>query len=146
MSTPAPSSPDRRTVLRGVAAAGVVGAAGLPLAACATEAGSKEIGPKAGDKGPETVGKLPEISVGAGKVFKDSKVVVVQPSKDVYKAYDARCPHQGCLVDEVKQGVVKCPCHGSQFDINDGSVVRGPAVQGLPELPMKVVDGEVVVG
>ncbi|WP_436773777.1 Rieske (2Fe-2S) protein [Yinghuangia sp. YIM S09857] len=139
--------PGRRTVLRGVAAAGAAGAAGVALTACTTEnSGAQADGPRAGDQGPVTIGKVPEISVGAGKVYPDSRVVVTQPEKGVYKAFDARCPHQGCLVKKVEQGVINCPCHGSQFDVNDGSVVRGPANKGLPELPTRVVDGDVVVG
>ncbi|WTW94333.1 Rieske (2Fe-2S) protein [Streptomycetaceae bacterium NBC_01309] len=141
------SAPDRRTVLRGVAVAGAVGAVGVPLAACTTEnSGARADSPRAGEQGPVTIGKVPDISVGAGKVFEDSRVVVTQPAKGVYKAFDARCPHQGCLVKKVEQGVINCPCHGSQFDVNDGSVVRGPANTALPELPAKVVDGDIVVG
>ncbi|MDI2126283.1 Rieske (2Fe-2S) protein [Yinghuangia seranimata] len=148
MTQPTPSTPDRRTVLRGVAAAGAVGAAGVALSACskASYGGEKAAGDQAGAKGPVTVGKAPTVAVGAGKVFDDSRVVVTQPTKDVYKAFDARCPHQGCLVNKVEQGVIKCPCHGSQFSVTDGSVIRGPAASGLPELPAKVVDGDIVVG
>ncbi|UGQ10134.1 Rieske (2Fe-2S) protein [Yinghuangia sp. ASG 101] len=147
MTPTTPNAPDRRTVLRGAAAVGAVGAVAVPLAACTTEnSGAKAAGPRAGDAGPVTVGKVPDISVGAGKVFGESRVVVTRPEASVYKAFDARCPHQGCLVGEVEQGVVKCNCHGSQFDVNDGSVVRGPANSGLPELPLKVVDGDIVVG
>lgn len=151
MSATTPSRPesgtDRRTVLRGAAAVGAVGAVGVPLAACTAEkGGAKANAPRAGEQGPVTIGKVPEVSVGAGKVFPDSRVVVTQPAKGVYKAFDARCPHQGCLVKKIEQGAIHCPCHGSQFDVNDGSVLRGPANQGLPELPAKVVDGDIVVG
>lgn len=147
MTPTTPSAPDRRTVLRGAAVAGAVGAVAVPLAACTTEnAGAKAAGPRAGDQGPVTIGKVPDISVGAGEVFAESRVVVTRPEPNVYKAFDARCPHRGCLVDEVEQGVVKCNCHGSQFDVNDGSKVRGPATTGLPEIPLRIVDGDIVVG
>lgn len=141
------SAPDRRTVLRGVAVAGAVGAVGVPLAACTAEkSGAKADGPRAGEQGPVTIGKVPDIAVGAGKVYPDSRVVVTRPSAGVYKAFDARCTHAGCLVGKIEQGVVKCPCHGSQFDVGDGSVVRGPATKALPELPARIVDGDIVVG
>jgi len=147
MTPTTPPAPGRRTVLRGAAVVGAMGAAAVPLAACATEnSGAKAAGPRAGDEGPVTVGKVPDIAVGAGTVFKESRVVVTRPEPSVFKAFDARCPHQGCLVSEVEQGVVKCNCHGSRFDVADGSVVRGPARTGLPEIPLKVVDGDIVVG
>ncbi|GAA4953794.1 hypothetical protein GCM10023205_14090 [Yinghuangia aomiensis] len=145
--TTTPADPSRRSVLRGVAAVGALGAAGAAVTGCGTtEGGGAKAGSRPGAKGPVTVGKVPDVSVGAGKVYDDSAVVVTQPVKDQYKAFYARCPHQGCLVNKVEQGVVKCPCHGSQFSVTDGSVVRGPANEGLEELPSKVVDGNIVVG
>ncbi|MFI9723515.1 Rieske (2Fe-2S) protein [Streptomyces sp. NPDC052396] len=72
--------------------------------------------------------------MGGGKVFADreQKVVVTQPSKGDFKAFSAVCTHEGCTVASVSDGVIQCPCHGSEFDIRDGSVRRGPARQPLP--------------
>ncbi|MFE9453158.1 Rieske (2Fe-2S) protein [Streptomyces sp. NPDC006739] len=74
-------------------------------------------------------GDIPE---GGGKIFKESKVVVTQPAKGEFKAFSAICTHMGCTVDQVASGTIDCPCHGSQYRIADGSVVRGPAPRALP--------------
>ncbi|MFI7068358.1 transglycosylase domain-containing protein [Kribbella sp. NPDC050124] len=35
-------------------------------------------------------------------------------------------------------GTINCNCHGSRFNISDGSVVNGPATQPLPAKPIAV--------
>ena|SRR5215510_9335112 len=44
-------------------------------------------------------------------------------------AFDDTCPHMGCSLAEGKLDgtTVTCPCHGSQFDVVSGAVLRGPA-------------------
>jgi nitrite reductase/ring-hydroxylating ferredoxin subunit len=44
-------------------------------------------------------------------------------------AFDDTCTHQGCSLaeGELEGTVVTCPCHGSQFDVVSGEVLRGPA-------------------
>ena len=63
-------------------------------------------------------------------------------------AYSAVCTHTGCdtwLWQGEKQ-TLKCPCHDSEFDPKDGArVLVGPALRRLPALPLKVVDGVLVV-
>jgi Rieske Fe-S protein len=53
------------------------------------------------------------------------------------------CTHQGCTV-VVDRDVLVCPCHGSVFSTEDGSVTVGPAEEPLGDFPVEVVDGEVV--
>lgn len=73
-----------------------------------------------------------DIPVGGGKIFKDEKVVVTQPTKGDFKAFSAVCTHQGCTVASVTDGTINCPCHRSSFRIADGSVTGGPATRPLP--------------
>ena len=44
-------------------------------------------------------------------------------------AFQDTCSHRGCsLADGALSGAtVTCPCHGSQFDVTTGAVLRGPA-------------------
>ena len=82
--------------------------------------------------GGTELARTSDIPVGGGKVFKDHKIVVTQPAKDEFKAFSAICTHQGCLVDEVADGTIDCPCHGSKYRIADASVAVGPATRPLP--------------
>ena len=56
-----------------------------------------------------------------------------------FAAYSLTCTHLGCMVEEDQQGGFTCPCHQSQFDA-DGSVLRGPAKEPLPELRVAVLE------
>ena len=44
-------------------------------------------------------------------------------------AIDDTCTHKGCSLAKGKLDgtTVTCPCHGSQFDVTSGAVLRGPA-------------------
>jgi Rieske Fe-S protein len=87
--------------------------------------------------------KTSDIPVGGGKVFTDAAVVVTQPTKGTFKAFSTVCTHQGCPIDEVKNGTMNCPCHGSKFKIADGAVAAGPAPKPLPAKKINV-DGDSV--
>ena len=63
-------------------------------------------------------------------------------------AYTAICTHSGCNVDDwiERDRLLSCSCHESVFDPRDGArVVDGPAPRPLPALPLKIVDGKLVV-
>jgi Rieske Fe-S protein len=82
-----------------------------------------------------------EIPVGGGKVFEKEQLVITQPTKGEFKGFSAICTHQGCTVNQVKGGTIDCPCHGSKFEVTDGSVRSGPAKKPLPYRSVKV-DGD----
>ncbi|TDD63619.1 Rieske (2Fe-2S) protein [Actinomadura rubrisoli] len=127
----------RRAVLCG---AGVAGAA--VLAGCGSGGGETD----SEDLKGKEIGKAADVPVGGGKVYADTKVVVTQPSKGAFKAFSATCTHQGCLTTTVVGGLIKCPCHGSDFAIADGGVRHGPAKRALTEYQVQVKgDGIVVV-
>ena len=124
-------SPTRRTIL-------------LATGAVTLTVGCAEYGDENSDSGSSSVkagtelARTSEIPVGGGKIFKDEKVVVTQPKKGEFKAFSNICTHQGCQVTSVSDGTINCPCHGSKFNITDGSVANPPADQPLPEKQIKV--------
>jgi Rieske Fe-S protein len=124
-------SPTRRTIL-------------LTTGAAALTVGCGEYGNENSDSGSSSVeagtelAKTSEIPVGGGKIFKDEKVVVTQPKEGEFKAFSDICTHQGCQVTSVSGGTINCPCHGSKFNITDGSVANPPATKPLPEKQIKV--------
>jgi Rieske Fe-S protein len=76
-----------------------------------------------------------------------NRVVIGRLVDDVF-AFTAICTHDGCDVTDwlSDEHVLSCPCHYSKFDPKDGGRVKdGPAPRALPQLPLKVVDGQLVV-
>jgi Rieske Fe-S protein len=148
--------PVRRTVLAGMGAVGVAAA----LAGCggsggngggtgaqpAATNGSQNTGSAVGGSTDNQDGiKTSDIPVGGGKIFDTQNIVVTQPSAGQFKAFSATCTHQGCQVGSVQGGVIKCPCHGSQYSIVDGSVKVGPAPRPLPAKTATVQGDTIVV-
>jgi Rieske Fe-S protein len=91
------------------------------------------------------LGDASEIPVGGGKIYTAAKVVVTQPTRGQYKGFSAVCTHVGCIMSQVANGTIDCPCHGSEFKITNGAVVTGPAPSPLPAKPVTVTDGKVVL-
>ncbi|HWJ68218.1 MAG TPA: Rieske (2Fe-2S) protein [Nocardioides sp.] len=152
----------RRRALTGAATLGV----GVPLlAACGDDGGSTAgDGTSTGSAGsatgaptsaaestasspaPVTDGLVAtaDVPVGGGVVLGPDEIVVTQPVAGEFKAFTAICTHQGCLVASVSDGRIQCPCHGSSFDIADGSVTGGPAPAPLAAVAVTVKGDKVV--
>jgi Rieske Fe-S protein len=86
-----------------------------------------------------------DVPVGSGVILKDAKYVVTQPTEGEFKAFSSICTHMGCPVAEVQGETIMCKCHGSQFSIKDGSVVKAPATKPLAEATATVSGDQVVV-
>jgi Rieske Fe-S protein len=140
----------RRGVLAGV---GLVGVAGV-ITACgagsssSTTAGGPTASTPAGQAASSTaaanaLAATSDIPVGGGTIFTGPKVVVTQPTANEFKAFSAVCTHMGCIVSQVSNGTIDCPCHGSQYSITTGAVVAGPAPMPLPAEQIKVSGGSI---
>jgi len=157
------NTPSRRDVLRGAAVAGVA-AAGFGLAACGggsgsgnsqgsqngsggTGSGTDTSTPSSGasNGGTDALGPSSDVPIGGGKIYGDARVVVTQPAQGDFKAFSAVCTHLSCIVGDVSNGLITCPCHGSQYSITDGSVRRGPAPAALAPKKIKISQGEIVL-
>ncbi len=84
--------------------------------------------------------KTRSIPVRGGKIIK-GKYVITQPEKGVFRAFSAKCTHQGCTVASVSGGTINCPCHGSKFNFSTGAVAQGPAGKPLPRKRITVSKG-----
>ncbi|ALA66416.1 Rieske (2Fe-2S) protein [Corynebacterium lactis] len=117
----------RRRFLLGTAAT----AAGALIAACAPKSAVEKVAAK-------------DIPVGGGVVV--GGYVVTQPEKGKFAAFSNVCPHQNGRITEVRDGVMICPNHGSEFDIATGKVIAGPSRQPAGEAPLSANGTELIVG
>jgi nitrite reductase/ring-hydroxylating ferredoxin subunit/uncharacterized membrane protein len=76
----------------------------------------------------------------------DTPVLLVRHGDGIHAIHN-RCSHRGCLLSEgeLEGHVVTCACHGSQFDVRDGSVLRGPATAPQPAFDARDRDGTIEV-
>jgi Rieske Fe-S protein len=113
-------------------------AATTPAAAGSTTASGAAAGGASGSAGTKALAATSEIPVGSGMIFPGPQVVVTQPTAGEFKAFSAVCTHMGCIVNQISNGTIDCPCHGSQYSITTGDVVAGPAPRPLPAKQIKV--------
>lgn len=57
-----------------------------------------------------------------------------------FHAFNNTCTHRQCSLaeGELEGTVVTCPCHGSQFDVTTGEVLRGPAQEPVQSYAARV--------
>jgi nitrite reductase/ring-hydroxylating ferredoxin subunit len=64
---------------------------------------------------------------------------------DGLRALHDRCSHRGCSLasGEIDGETVTCACHGSRFDLRDGSLRRGPATAPQPVYEVREREGRI---
>jgi Rieske Fe-S protein len=144
MTEHAPSRRSALTAAGAVVAGGVVGyVAGRNTDAAQGAAPATTENPYGHQpSGGKALAKVADIPDGGGVIH--DGVVITRSGTSVH-AFSATCTHQGCQVNQVSDGTIDCPCHGSKFAIADGSVVNGPATAPLPPLTASVSGSEVIV-
>jgi nitrite reductase (NADH) small subunit len=70
---------------------------------------------------------------------KDCEILIINSNNEIY-CLDARCTHAGAPLEEgsINSDVLTCPWHGSQFNITNGSVLKGPAEKELKKYPVTI--------
>src|SRR5215467_5388740 len=95
------------------------------------------------------VGNANEIVEGKMSVFdiNGTKVSVAKTGGHLH-AFDDTCTHRGCSLARGKldDTTVTCPCHGSQFDVTSGAVIRGPATRPVRSRLVEVKGNDLFVG
>lgn len=64
-----------------------------------------------------------------------------------YAVADA-CTHAGCPFSEeadLEDGTIICNCHGSEFDLRTGEVLRGPAERPVQTYPVRVTGDQLEI-
>lgn len=95
------------------------------------------------------IGSSKDIAPGQMRAFdvEGTKVNVVSTNGNLY-AVDDTCTHMGCSLagGKLDGTTVTCPCHGSQFNVTSGAVIRGPARRPVRSHPVKVEGEDLLVG
>jgi Rieske Fe-S protein len=133
----------RRGMLAGVGLVGLAGVitacgAGGSSSSTATGSNGTSASSASGGTAAGALSAISAIPVGGGKIFDAQVVVVTQPTAGKFKAFSAVCTHLGCIVNQISDGKIECPCHGSEYSIASGAVLRGPAPRPLPAKKIKV--------
>jgi nitrite reductase/ring-hydroxylating ferredoxin subunit len=82
--------------------------------------------------------------------FEDAAVLLYRTGGEIF-AIGARCTHAGMPLQHGpvrvngNDVVLTCPAHGSQFRVNDGRVLRGPAAQPVPSYEAQERDGRIAL-
>lgn len=137
------------------AASGATGAgsSSAPSSAASSAAPSPSAAESSASSAPEATAKAPDgpsvttadVPVEGGIILAGSDYVVTQPAKGEFKAFTKICTHKGCPVAEVVDKKIHCNCHQSNFSIEDGSVLNGPASAPLKEFKTEVIGKKVYV-
>ena len=94
------------------------------------------------------VGSSKDVVAGKMRAFKveGTPVNVANVGGHLY-AFDDTCTHTGCsLAAGMLYGTtVTCPCHGSQFDVTSGAVLRGPARRAERSRVVQIVGDDLLV-
>ena len=64
----------------------------------------------------------------------ETPIALIRHNARVVALHD-RCSHRGCSLagkGTVGDGYIQCGCHGSRYDLDDGTVLRGPATADQP--------------
>ena len=89
-----------------------------------------------------------DVAKGQMRVFDvaGKKVNVASADGHLY-AFDDTCTHQGCSLasGELDGTTVTCACHGSQFDVTSGAVLRGPAERPVRSRVVQAVGEDLLV-
>ncbi|MBA2541130.1 MAG: Rieske (2Fe-2S) protein [Deltaproteobacteria bacterium] len=89
-----------------------------------------------------------ELQVVGGIMFfagAGQKLLVQRVSETQILTLSAICTHESCTVEFNGATRFTCPCHGSSFDIADGSVLNGPAQRPLDEFPTTIAGDDVTI-
>ncbi|HEV7700119.1 MAG TPA: Rieske 2Fe-2S domain-containing protein [Pyrinomonadaceae bacterium] len=94
------------------------------------------------------VGSAKDIAENQMRVFDvaGTEVSIANTQGELH-AFDDKCTHMGCSLAKGKLDgtTVTCPCHGSEFDVTTGAVLRGPAHQPVRSRVVQVEGEDLMV-
>ncbi len=96
----------------------------------------------------EVVAKADDLKEGDMRTFdlRGTKIAVANVAGTFY-AFGDTCTHRECSLAEgdLEETTVTCPCHGSEFDVVSGEVLRGPARVPVGSFEVRVEGGNLEI-
>jgi len=94
------------------------------------------------------IGNVRDVAAGQMRAFDvaGTKVDVANAGGHLY-ALENTCTHRGCSLasGKLEGTTVTCPCHGSQFDVTSGAVLRGPATQPVRSRSVQIAGEDLLI-
>ena len=94
------------------------------------------------------VGLAKDVATGRLKAFDvlGLKIAVANADGHLY-AFEDTCTHTGCSLARgtLAGTTVTCGCHGSQFDVTSGAVVRGPASRPVRSWAVQLAGADLLI-
>jgi len=81
-----------------------------------------------------------------GVIVDGKEILIVKTGTKIF-AMGNKCTHMGCNLSSGKFDgeTVRCPCHGSVFNVRTGEVVKGPAKKSEPTYSVTEEKGELSI-
>jgi len=96
----------------------------------------------------EGVARAEDLKEGDMRAFdvRGTKIAVANVA-GTFHAFGDTCTHLGCSLAEgdLEETTVTCPCHGSEFDVVSGEVLRGPARVPVGSFEIRVEGGNLEI-
>ena len=96
----------------------------------------------------EVVARADDLKEGDMRAFdvRGTKIAVANVAGTFY-AFGDTCTHRECSLAEgdLEETTVTCPCHGSEFDVVSGEVLRGPARVPVGSFEVQVEGGNLEI-
>jgi nitrite reductase/ring-hydroxylating ferredoxin subunit len=91
--------------------------------------------------------RLPEAYVNAYYLDDLKRRVAVARIAGKLYAFDDLCSHEACPLSSglLTGTTLMCQCHGSQFDVTTGALLRGPPTTPLQTYDVRERDGQVEI-
>jgi nitrite reductase/ring-hydroxylating ferredoxin subunit len=96
----------------------------------------------------EVVAGADDLKEGEMRAFdvRGTQIAVANVAGTFY-AFGDTCTHMQCSLakGDLEETTVICPCHGSEFDVTSGDVLRGPAREPVGAYEVLVEDGNLEI-
>jgi len=125
---------DRKLFIQHLGATALLASLGVTLESCEEEEKVEPVDPDSLVMIDLSRDEFSNLNEEEGWVLHPDEDILLINVGGVISAFSSACPHASCTRDwNFIDAKFQCKCHGSEFE-TDGSLVKGPATEGLQRL------------